>query len=145
MHIYIYYWFLKFFFFFIFQNAKQKIFGDSFGNRYFSFVYNRYGYILYIELWGFHCRMLETITNGASDPRCPGQTCLLFKFRQPDDLFHTLKTVKGLLRLVPSRTPQSSGMMFHVHEVYVTCYFCYMFSLGPSSASTGSVQIYRNA
>ena len=36
-------------------------------------------------------------------------------------------------------------MVSYVHVVYVTCYFCYMFSLGPSSASTGSVQIYRSA
>ncbi len=70
--------------------------------------------------------------EGVPVPRDPGKTRRMFKFRQPDDLFHTLKTVKGLLRLVPSRTPQSSGMMFHVHEVYVTCYFCYMFSLGSS-------------
>ncbi len=36
------------------------------------------------------------------------------------------------------------GMVSYAHAVYVTCYFCYMFSLGPSSARTGSVQIYRS-
>ena len=35
------------------------------------------------------------------------------------------------------------GMVFYAHVVYVTCYFCYMFSLGPSSGSSGSVRIYR--
>jgi hypothetical protein len=35
------------------------------------------------------------------------------------------------------------GMVFYVHEVYVTCYFCYMFSLGPSSSSSDNVRIYR--
>jgi hypothetical protein len=33
---------------------------------------------------------------------------VLFKLRQPVDLFHTLKTVKGLLHLVPPRTPRNS-------------------------------------
>jgi hypothetical protein len=32
-------------------------------------------------------------------------------------------------------------MVSHTHVVYVTCYFCYMFSLGPSSGNTGSVWI----
>jgi hypothetical protein len=35
-------------------------------------------------------------------------------------------------------------MVSYVHVVYVTCYFCNMFSLGPSSGSTGSVRIYRS-
>ncbi len=60
-------------------------------------------------------------------------------------LFHTLKTVKGLLHLVPSRTPRSSGYGVLCTCVYVTCYFCYMFRLGPSSGSTGSVRVYRSA
>ena len=68
--------------------------------------------------------------KGAHDPRCPGQQCVLFNFRQLDDLFHVLKTVKGLLHLVPSRTPRSSGYGVLCNVVYVTCYFCYMFSLG---------------
>ncbi len=41
---------------------------------------------------------LETITKVSPDPRGPGQTRSLFKFRQPDDFFQTLKplTVKEL-------------------------------------------------
>jgi hypothetical protein len=46
-------------------------------------------YILYIDQWGLHYSMCQTIANGAPDPRCPGQTRVMFKFRQPDDLFHT--------------------------------------------------------
>jgi len=65
-------------------------------------------FLCYIEQWGLHCIMCQTIVNGAPDPRCPGQTCTWFKFRQLDDLFHTLKTVKGLMHLVPPRTPRSS-------------------------------------
>ena len=45
-------------------------------------------------------------------------------------LFHTLKTVKVLLHLVPSRTPRRSGYGVLCTCVFVTCYFCYMFSLG---------------
>ena len=33
---------------------------------------------------------------------------------------------------------------FAAGTVYVTCYFCYLFSLGSSSGSTGSVRIYRS-
>jgi hypothetical protein len=51
-------------------------------------------------------------------PRRPGQTCV-FKCRQLDDLFHILKTVKGLLHLVPPRTPRSSG-----NGVLYTCGLC---------------------
>jgi hypothetical protein len=35
-------------------------------------------------------------------------------------------------------------MVSYVHTVYVTCYFCYMFSLGTSSGNTGSVRIYTS-
>jgi len=87
-------------------------------------------YILYIEQWGFHWSMCQTIANGASDPRCPGQTCVMFKFRQLDDLFHTLKTVKVLLHLVPPQTPRSSApgyqwclmyMWSMLHVISVIC------------------------
>jgi hypothetical protein len=61
-------------------------------------------YILYIQQWGCHYIMCQTIVNGAPDPRSPGQTRVLLKFRQPDDLLHTLKSVKGLLYFVPPRT-----------------------------------------
>ena len=60
-------------------------------------------------------------------------------------LFHTLKTVKGMLHLFPSRTPRNSGYGVLCTCVYVTCYFCYMFSFGPSSGSTRSVRMYRSA
>jgi hypothetical protein len=66
---------------------------------------------------------------------------ILISGRHPDDLFHTLKTVKGILNLVPTRTPLAVGMMSYTHSVYVTCYFCYMFSLGPSSGSSVSVRV----
>ena len=52
-------------------------------------------------------------------------------------------------QLTKKMTVRESQSMLHVisvaHAVYVTCYFRYMFSLGPSSASIGSVRIYRSA
>jgi hypothetical protein len=58
------------------------------------------------------------------NPRGPGQTLAVFGFRHPDDLFHALKTVKGLLHLVPPRTPRTSG-----YGVLCTCSLCYMLFL----------------
>jgi hypothetical protein len=47
----------------------------------------------------------------------------MFKFRQLDDLFHVLKTVKGLLHLVPPRTPRISGYgVFDIHLLYIDAY-----------------------
>ncbi len=37
-------------------------------------------FILYIEQWKFRCSM--SFANGGPDPRCPGQTGVLFRFRQ---------------------------------------------------------------
>ena len=74
--------------------------------------------------WRFHYSIRQTITNGGPDPRCPGQTRVMFRLRQPVDPFHALKTVKGLLYLVPSRTPRSSG-----YGVLCTCVLCYMLFL----------------
>jgi len=81
-------------------------------------------FILYIQQWKFRCSMRQTIANGGPDPRCPGQTRVMFKLRQPVDPFHVLKTVKGLLYLVPPRTPRSSG-----YDVLCTCGVCYMLFL----------------
>jgi hypothetical protein len=61
---------------------------------------------------------------GCPNPRWSGQTRTLFKFRQPDDLFHALKTVKGMLHLVPTRTPRISR-----YGVLCTCGLCYMLFL----------------
>jgi hypothetical protein len=64
---------------------------------------------------------------GTPDPRCPGQTHVMFKF---DTLttssikFHAMKTVKGMLHLVPSRTPRNSG-----YGVLCTWGLCYMLFL----------------
>jgi hypothetical protein len=77
-------------------------------------------YILYIDQWGFHCSMPSDHREGVPDPRCPGQKRVMFKFRQPDDLFHTLKTVKGMLDLVPPRTPRISwyGVLCYTPNIY---------------------------
>jgi hypothetical protein len=61
-----------------------------------------------------HHVFTEAITKGVLDL---GKHCASFRFRQLVDLVHTLKTVKGLLILVPQRTPRSSGYDVYAHEV----------------------------
>jgi hypothetical protein len=68
--------------------------------------------------------------EGSPGPWCPGQTRGLFKFRQPDDLFYTLKTVKGGITSFLLGLQGTVGMVSYEHTVYVTYYFCHMFSLG---------------
>ena len=50
--------------------------------------------------------MLQDIAKSALDLDALDRHVALFGLRQPVDLFHTLKTVKGLLYLVPPRTPR---------------------------------------
>ncbi len=80
--------------------------------------------IYYIMISGGFTVESSDHREGAPGPRCPDQTRTLSKFRQPDDLFHTLKTVKGMLYLVPPRTPRISG-----YGVLCTCGLCYMLFL----------------
>jgi hypothetical protein len=89
-------------------------------------------YILHVERWGRYkmCQTIEKVPP-VLDVLDRHVTRVLFKFRQPDHLFNTLKSVKGLLHLVPSRTPRR-----HVISL--------MFSLGSSSGSIDSVRIYRS-
>ncbi len=54
-------------------------------------------YILYIEQWGFHFIKFQTIVKSALDLDVLNSVRVLFMFRQPVDLLHTLKTVKGML------------------------------------------------
>jgi hypothetical protein len=61
--------------------------------------------------------------EGVLDPRLPWVDTFAVRLRQPVDLVHALKTVKGLLLLVPPRTARSSGYDFYTHAVYdVMCY-----------------------
>jgi hypothetical protein len=57
-------------------------------------------YILYISQWGFRCPCLQAITKGVHDPRLTWTDTCAVRLRQPVDLVHALKTVKGLLHLV---------------------------------------------
>jgi hypothetical protein len=82
-------------------------------------------YILYISQLGFRCRAcLQAITKGVLDPRLAWADTCDVRLRQPVDLVHTLKTVKGLLLLIPPRTPRSSGYDVYAHVFYVV--MCYM-------------------
>jgi hypothetical protein len=84
-----------------------------------EFPNNPFYGIYYILSSGGFATVSSDHREGAPGPRRPGQTRALLKFRQPDDLFHTMKTVKGLVHLVPSRTPRSSG-----YGVLCTCGLC---------------------
>jgi hypothetical protein len=82
-------------------------------------------YILYVEQWKFHCIMSSGHREGG--PRSSftlGRHVRCFRTRQNVDLYHTLKTAKGLLPLVPPRTPRSSGYDVYADVVYVV--ICYM-------------------
>ncbi len=81
-------------------------------------------FILYIAQWKFRCSMRKDIANGGLDPWLPWADTCAVRLRQPVDLVHALKTVKGLLLLVPPRTPRSSGYDFYTDAVYVV--ICYM-------------------
>jgi hypothetical protein len=72
----------------------------------------------------FAATCLQAIAKGVLDPRLPWSDTFVVRLRQPVDLVHTSKSVKGLLLLVPSRTPRSSGHDFYTHAVYVV--MCYM-------------------
>jgi hypothetical protein len=76
---------------------------------------------------GFATACLQVITKGVLDPRLSWAERALLGLRQPVDLVHTLKTVKGLLLLVPLRTTRISGYDVYAHVVYVViCYVSYV-------------------
>jgi len=60
-------------------------------------------YILYIAQWFFSLHMSSGLAKGVLDPRLPWADTFAVRLRQPVDLVHALKTVKGLLLLVPPR------------------------------------------
>ena len=66
-------------------------------------------YIIYCAVVFFTATCLQAIAKGVLDPQLPWTDTFAVRLRQPVDLVHELKTVKGLLLLVPSRTPRSSG------------------------------------
>ena len=68
--------------------------------------------------------MLQVIAKSALDLDTLDRHVALFGIQKPVDLFHELKTVKGLMYLVPSRTPRSSG-----YGVLCTFGLCYMLFL----------------
>jgi hypothetical protein len=85
-------------------------------------------YVIYYMLrsGGFAVACLQSITKVVLGPRLPWSERALFRLRQPVDLVHVLKTVKGLLLLVPPRTPRSSGYDVYAHAVYGPSCYMYM-------------------
>jgi hypothetical protein len=113
-------------------------------------------YVIYYMLssGGFVAACLQAIAKGVLDPRLTWAERALLVFDDPVDLVHSLKTVKGLLLLVPPRTPRSSGYDVYAQEVYVVicllyvviCYMsvtviCYM-SVRQSGVGTWETALY---
>ncbi len=100
--------------------------------RWTTHAFKQSHFVIYYMLisGGFSAACLQAITQGVLDPRLPWAERALFRFRQPVDLVHALRTVKGMLLLVPSRTPRSSGYDVYAHVVYVVhmlyVYYMYM-------------------
>ena len=81
---------------------------------------------VYIICWAVEVSLqhvFSPLRKGSLILDCPGQTRALLRLQQPVDLVHTLKTVKGLLLLVPPRTPRSSGYDVYAHAVYVVIFY----------------------
>jgi hypothetical protein len=77
--------------------------------------------------WKFRFSVRQTIANGDPDPRCPGQTRAMFRLRQPVDLVHSLKTVKGMLLLVHHGTHGAVGMMVIHMWSMLLCVICLLY------------------
>jgi hypothetical protein len=86
------------------------------------------GVMLHVEQWKFHYSISSGHREGG--PRSSfalDRNVCCFRSRQPVDLYHTLKTIKGLLPLVPSRTPRSSGYDVYADAVYVVICICLLY------------------
>ena len=93
-------------------------------------VFKQTHFVIYYMLGsgGFVVGCLQVITEGVLDPRLSWTDTCDVQSRQPVDLVHGLKTVKGLFLLVPPRTPRISGYDVDTHTVYVViCYICGIF------------------
>ncbi len=64
---------------------------------------------------------LQDIAKGVLDPRLPWADTFAVRFRQPVDLVHALKTVKGLLLLVHHGLHGAVGMIF-LYRYTLCCY-----------------------
>jgi hypothetical protein len=82
-------------------------------------------YVMYyiFHSGGFRCSMSSGIAKGSSIRLPWADTCAV-RLRQPVDLVHALKTVKGLFLLVLPRTPRSSGYDVYSHTFHLV--MCYM-------------------
>jgi hypothetical protein len=82
-------------------------------------------YILYIAQWFFSLHMSSGLAKGVLDPRLPWADTFAVRLRQPVDLVHALKTVKGLLLLVHHGLHRVVGMLF----MHMRCMLLYVICL----------------
>jgi hypothetical protein len=69
--------------------------------------------------------MFQVIADGTPRVSSPWSETYTVEVSTTDDLFHTLKTMWGPTAL-RSDTDSTEQLVWCLHEVYVTCYFCYM-------------------
>jgi hypothetical protein len=113
----------------IYPWVDTLVMGNLMGRR-FWVVFKLTHFVIYYMLGsgGFVVGCLQVITEGVLDPRLSWTDTCDVQSRQPVDLVHGLKTVKGLFLLVPPRTPRISGYDVDTHTVYVViCYMCGIF------------------
>ena len=68
--------------------------------------------ILYVEQWGFRCSMSSGHREGGPRSSIALDSTCLFRLRQPVDLVHVLKTVKGLCSSFRHGLHGAVSMMF---------------------------------
>jgi hypothetical protein len=128
------------------ENVRSRSTGSVFAGRH-TLLNSPIFYVIYYILssGSFVTSCFQTIANGDPDPRCPGQTRVLFNTLTTSSTYwrHTCGPT-GPRSATDSTEQWVWCQMSYPHAVYVTCYFCCMFSLGTFSGITGSVRIYRS-
>ena len=122
----------------------------SSSNALLLYVYVCYMLLYVICLWyiiywavGVSLHQVSEHREKCPRPRRPGQT---FHCSSVDNSTTSSTHWRQWRTAAPRSTTDSTEQWvwcFYAHAVYVICYFCHMFSLGPSSGSSGSVRIYR--
>ena len=103
-------------------------------------------FMLYIICWAVEVSMLDAfqdIAKSALDLDDLGRHVRCSSFDNPSTCSTHWRQWRGCCTSFRHGLHGAVGMVFYAHAVSVTCYFCYMFSLGPSSGRSGSVRIYR--
>jgi hypothetical protein len=118
------------------RGGKRKNQGTvSMVGRWTTRVFKQPHFVLYFILssGSFASVCLQAIANGVPDPRCPGQTGVLFRLRQPTTYSTHLRRWRDCCSSFRHGLHGAVGMMFMYMRsmlIYVICllhvYVCYM-------------------